>query len=35
MNVLWITTDQHKTMTLGAYGDPLGATPYLDRLASE
>src|SRR5262249_36548875 len=34
MNVLWITTDQHKATTIGAYGDPLGATPALDRLAS-
>ena len=35
MNVLWITTDQHKATTIGAYGDPLGATPNLDRLATE
>ena len=35
MNVLWITTDQHKATTIGAYGDPLGATPNLDRFATE
>jgi arylsulfatase A-like enzyme len=34
VNVLLITTDQHKATTLGAYGDPLGATPALDRLAA-
>lgn len=34
MNVLLITTDQHKATTLGSYGDPLGATPVLDRLAA-
>src|SRR5215470_943748 len=34
MNVLLITTDQHKARTIGAYGDPLGATPVLDRLAA-
>ena len=34
MNVLLITTDQHKATTLGAYGDPLGATPALDGLAA-
>jgi len=33
VNVLLITTDQHKATTLGAYGDPLEATPALDRLA--
>jgi hypothetical protein len=26
VNVLLVTTDQQKT-TIGAYGDPLGATP--------
>lgn len=35
MNILLITTDQHKAATIGAYGDPLGATPNLDRLAAE
>jgi arylsulfatase A-like enzyme len=35
VNVLLITTDQHKATTLGAYGDPLGATPELDSLASQ
>src|SRR5262249_12108665 len=35
MNVLLITTDQHKATTIGAYGDRLGATPTLDRLAAE
>lgn len=34
MNVLLITTDQHKATTIGAYGDPLGATPNLDRRAA-
>src|SRR5215470_9947013 len=34
MNVLLVTTDQHKATTIGAYGDPLGATPALDRLAA-
>lgn len=34
MNVLLVTTDQHKATTLGSYGDPLGATPVLDRLAA-
>jgi arylsulfatase A-like enzyme len=34
MNVLLITTDQQKATTIGAYGDPLGATPVLDRLAA-
>ncbi|MBV6509801.1 MAG: Arylsulfatase [Acidimicrobiales bacterium] len=33
MNVLLITTDQHKATTLGAYGDALEATPNLDALA--
>ena len=27
MNVLLVTTDQQKATTIGAYGDPLGATP--------
>ena len=35
MNVLLVTTDQHKATTIGTYGDPLGATPHLDRLAAE
>jgi arylsulfatase A-like enzyme len=34
VNVLLITTDQQKATTLGAYGDPMGATPVLDRLAA-
>lgn len=34
MNVLLITTDQQKASTLGAYGDPLEATPHLDALAA-
>ena len=34
MNVLLITTDQQKATTIGAYGDPMGATPVLDRLAA-
>src|SRR5262245_17258463 len=35
MNVLLVTTDQQKATTIGAYGDPLGATPTLDRLAAQ
>ena len=35
MNVLLVTTDQQKATTIGAYGDPLGATPALDRLAAD
>src|SRR5262245_55664496 len=35
MNVLLVTTDQQKATTIGAYGDPLGATPVLDRLAAD
>ncbi len=35
MNVLLVTTDQQKATTIGAYGDPLGATPVLDRLATQ
>src|SRR2546426_7331027 len=34
MNVIMIVTDQHKAATIGAYGDPLEATPNLDRLAA-
>jgi arylsulfatase A-like enzyme len=34
VNVLLITTDQQKATTLGVYGDPMGATPALDRLAA-
>ena len=34
MNVLLVTTDQQKATTMGAYGDPLGATPRLDALAA-
>jgi arylsulfatase A-like enzyme len=34
VNVLLVTSDQHKATTIGAYGDPLGATPALDRLAA-
>jgi len=34
VNVLLVTTDQQKATTIGAYGDPLGATPALDRLAA-
>jgi arylsulfatase A-like enzyme len=35
MNVLLVTTDQQKATTIGAYGDPLGATPTLDAGARE
>jgi arylsulfatase A-like enzyme len=34
VNVLLVTTDQHNATTVGAYGDRLGATPHLDRLAA-
>jgi arylsulfatase A-like enzyme len=33
MNVLLVTTDQHRADTIGAYGSPLGATPAIDALA--
>ncbi|MCC6646669.1 MAG: sulfatase-like hydrolase/transferase [Polyangiaceae bacterium] len=32
--VLFITSDQQRADTLGAYGSPLGATPHLDALAA-
>lgn len=35
MNILLITTDQHRADTLGAYGSRLGATPNLDALAGQ
>ncbi len=35
MNVLYITTDQMRADTLGIAGNPVGATPRLDRLARE
>ena len=35
MNVLLITTDQHRADTLGSYGNPICQTPNLDRLADE
>jgi arylsulfatase A-like enzyme len=34
-NVLLITTDQHRADSIGAYGNPVCATPNLDRLATE
>lgn len=34
-NVLLITTDQHRSDSLGAYGNPVCQTPHLDRLAAE
>lgn len=34
-NFLLITTDQQRWDSLGAYGNPVGATPHLDRLAAE
>ncbi len=34
MNVLFLMTDQHRVDTIGAYGNPLAATPALDRLAA-
>ncbi|GAB3979945.1 sulfatase-like hydrolase/transferase [Actinoallomurus acanthiterrae] len=33
MNILFLMTDQHRVDTLGAYGNPLVATPVLDELA--
>ncbi|WP_433019079.1 sulfatase-like hydrolase/transferase [Kribbella sp. CA-294648] len=33
-NILFILTDQHRTDTLGCYGNPLGLTPALDSLAA-
>lgn len=32
-NILFLMTDQHSVSTLGCYGNPLVATPALDRLA--
>jgi arylsulfatase len=34
-NILWITTDQQRWDTLGAYGNGWVTTPNLDRLAAE
>ena len=34
MNVLLITTDQHRADSIGAYGSPVCQTPNLDRLAA-
>lgn len=33
-NILWLCTDQQRTDTLGCYGNPLVATPNIDRLAA-
>jgi arylsulfatase A-like enzyme len=33
-NILFLMTDQHSVSTLGCYGNPLVATPALDRLAA-
>lgn len=33
-NILWICTDQQRYDTLGCTGNPLVATPHLDRLAA-
>ncbi|MBQ0963187.1 sulfatase-like hydrolase/transferase [Streptomyces sp. RK23] len=33
-NILFLMTDQHRTDTLGAYGNPLARTPALDELAA-
>ena len=35
MNVLLITTDQQRADSIGAYGNPVCATPNLDRLAAD
>ena len=32
-NILCIMSDEHDAAVMGCYGDPLGATPHLDRLA--
>lgn len=34
-NLLYIHADQHNPAVLGCYGDPMVATPTLDRLAAE
>lgn len=34
-NILFVITDQQRADTLGAYGSQVGATPNLDRFASE
>jgi choline-sulfatase len=34
-NLLFLFSDQHTQRIAGCYGDPLGATPRLDRLASQ
>jgi arylsulfatase A-like enzyme len=33
-NILFLMTDQHSVSTLGCYGNPVVATPALDRLAA-
>src|ERR1700760_3638947 len=33
-NILFLMTDQHSVSTLGGYGNPIVATPALDRLAA-
>ena len=33
-NIVLITADQISARHLGCYGDPVGATPHLDRLAA-
>ncbi|MVA75265.1 sulfatase-like hydrolase/transferase [Auraticoccus sp. F435] len=33
-NILFLMTDQHRVDTLGCYGNPVVATPNLDRLAA-
>src|SRR6201994_30162 len=33
-NILFLMTDQHSVSTLGGYGNPVVATPALDRLAA-
>ncbi len=35
MNILLITTDQHRADSLGSYGNPVCQTPNLDRLAED
>jgi choline-sulfatase len=32
-NILFLLSDQHATKVAGCYGDPLGATPNIDRIA--
>jgi len=35
MNILLITTDQHRQDQMGVYGNPICQTPNLDKLAAQ